>query len=135
MSLPMINDELSGETYTYREPGLTYRLNETDVAGRVDRLDAIRQAVYHILMTERYSNAIYGSGYGVELEQYVGRDFGFILANIQNTLEGALLQDDRITSVVVNDVSRSGEQQNACVISFTVYTIYGDFQGEMSLLT
>ena len=133
-SLPQINDELSVETYTYRQPNLTYRLGEKTVNGKVNKLDAIRQSIHHILMTERYSNPIYDENYGIELEQYVGKDFGYILAGIQQTLQDALLQDDRITDVVVNDVSKSTEQQNACVIQFTVNTIYGSMEDSLYVI-
>lgn len=133
MSLPQINDDSAGTTYTYREPNLTYKLGEATVSGKIDKLEAIKQAVYHILMTERYSNPIYSDSYGVELEQYVGKDMGFILADIQETLRDALLQDDRITDVIVNDVSKSTEQENACVIDFTVYTIYGNYGEELNI--
>ena len=133
MSLPQINDDLSGTTYTYREPNLTYRLGEKTVNGKIDKLEAIKQAVYHILMTERYSNPIYGDNYGVELEQYIGKDLGFIIADIQETLRDALLQDDRITDVIVNDVSKSTEQENACIIDFTVCTIYGSYNEELNI--
>lgn len=133
MSLPQINDDLSGTTYTYREPNLTYKLSDSSIVGKIDKLDSIKQAVYHILMTERYSNPIYDDNYGVELEQYIGKDLGYIVAGIQDTLSDALLQDDRITSVVVDDVSQSTEDTNSCVITFTVYTIYGSYKEELNI--
>lgn len=134
MSLPQINDELSGTTYTYREPNLTYRLGEKTVAGKIDKLDAVKQAIYHILMTERFSNPIYDENYGVELEQYIGKDLGFVVASIQTTLQDALLQDDRITDVIVTDVSKSDKQENACVVQFTVNTIYGNLEESLNVL-
>lgn len=134
MSLPQIASELSGEVYSYRQPNLTYRLGESTVNGKIDRLEAIKQAVRHILMTERWSNPIYDDNYGIELEQYIGKDFGFIVADIQQTLQDALLQDDRIKDVLVTDVSKSTEQQNACIVKFTVYTIYGDYTEEIDVV-
>lgn len=134
MALPQINDDLSGTTYTYREPNLTYRLGEKTVSGKIDKLDSIKQAVYHILMTERYSSQIYDENYGVELEQYIGKDLGYIVANIQQTLQDALLQDDRITDVIVTDVSKSDKQENACLVQFTVFTIYGNYMEELNVL-
>lgn len=134
MSLPQIADDMAGTTYSYREPNLTYKLGEKTVNGKIDKLESIKQAIYHILMTERYSNPIYDDNYGVELEQYIGKDFGFVVASIQDTLSDALLQDDRITNVIVNDVSKSTEQQNACTIQFTVYTIYGNLEENLDVL-
>lgn len=133
--MSLISDETIGrESYTYRQPDLTYRLGSTTVAGKIDKLESIKQAVYHILSTERYSSPIYDDNYGVELEQYIGKDIGYIQADIENTLREALTQDDRITNVVVNDVKKSDEQKNACVIEFIVYTIYGNYNENMSIL-
>lgn len=133
--MSLISDETIGrESYTYRQPDLTYRLGNTTVAGKIDKLESIKQAVYHILSTERYSSPIYDDNYGVELEQYIGKDIGYIQADIENTLKEALTQDDRITNVVVNDVKKSDEQKNACIIEFTIYTIYGNYNENMSIL-
>lgn len=133
--MSLISDETIGrESYMYRQPDLTYRLGNTTVAGKIDKLESIKQAVYHILSTERYSSPIYDDNYGVELEQYIGKDIGYIQADIENTLKEALTQDDRITNVVVNDVKKSDKQKNACVIEFTVYTIYGNYNENMSIL-
>lgn len=133
--MSLISDETIGrESYTYRQPDLTYRLGSTTVAGKIDKLESIKQAIYHILSTERYSSPIYDDNYGVELEQYIGKDIGYIQADIENTLKEALTQDDRITNVVVNDVKKSDKQKNACVIEFTVYTIYGNYNENMSIL-
>ena len=133
--MSLISDETIGrESYTYRQPDLTYRLGNTTVAGKIDKLESIKQAVYHILSTERYSSPIYDDNYGVELEQYIGKDIGYIQADIENTLREALTQDDRITNIVVNDVKKSDKQKNACVIEFTVYTIYGNYNENMSIL-
>lgn len=131
--IPQINNQLIGESIQYRQPNLTYRVGNSTVAGKVDKLDSVKQAIYHILSTERYSNPIYDGDYGVELEQYVGKDIGFITAGIQETLRDALLQDDRISDVQVDNVEKSDKQNNACLIDFTVFTIYGTYKDSLSL--
>lgn len=131
--IPQINNQLIGESIQYRQPNLTYRVGNSTVAGKVDKLDSVKQAIYHILSTERYSNPIYDGDYGVELEQYIGKDIGFITAGIQETLRDALLQDDRISDVQVDNVEKSDKQNNACLIDFTVFTIYGTYKDSLSL--
>lgn len=131
--IPQINNQLIGESIQYRQPNLTYRVGNSTVAGKIDKLDSVKQAIYHILSTERYSNPIYDGDYGVELEQYVGKDIGFITAGIQETLRDALLQDDRISDVQVDNVEKSDKQNNACLIDFTVFTIYGTYKDSLSL--
>lgn len=131
---PQITVESNLETYSYKQPDLTYRLGNTTVAGKIDKIESVKQAVFHILSTERYSNPIYDDNYGVELEQYIGKDIGFITASIENTLRDALCQDDRITDVQVNNVEKSTEQNNACVIEFTVFTVYGNYNDTLNVI-
>ena len=131
--IPQINNQLIGESIQYRQPNLTYRVGDSTVAGKIDKLDSVKQAIYYILSTERYSSPIYDGDYGVELEQYIGKDIGFITAGIQETLRDALLQDDRISDVQVDNVEKSDKQNNACLIDFTVFTIYGTYKDSLGL--
>lgn len=129
-----IYDKIANNAYFVRQPNLTYRLGETESSGKISGLDSVKQAVYHILMTERYSNPIYDEDYGVELNQYVNKDLGYISATIEDTLKDALLQDDRITDVVVTNITQSTVQPNACLIEFTVMSIYGQFEGKVDVI-
>jgi phage baseplate assembly protein W len=113
-----------------RQTNKTYRVKDDIIAGNlIDPIEAVKQAINHILMTERYSNPIYDNSYGVELEQLIGKDIWYIKARIQSILEDALMQDDRIIAVNVNSVEKSKVQNNACVIDFDVDTIYGSIGG------
>lgn len=131
--IPQIADEFTTNIIQEKEPDLTYRLNEETIIGKVDKMDSIKQSIYHILSTERYSSPIYDDDYGIELEQYIGKDIHFIRASIENELKEALCQDDRITDVKVNSVDE-GEQKNSCVINFSVYTEYGVLEEEINVL-
>lgn len=130
---PQITELMGNEVVNVRQPDLTYRMGEKTVAGRIDKIEAVKQAVYHILSTERYSNPIYDDNYGVELEKYIGQDYGVIVADIENTLREALIQDDRITDVQVNEVKK-GEEHNSCIVEFTVFTIYGNIEDSLSIV-
>lgn len=131
--IPQIADEFTNNVTQVQQTDLTYRLGSRTVAGKIDKIDSIKQAIYHILSTERYSNPIYDDDYGVELEQYIGKDIGFISASIENELREALCQDDRISDVQVNSIS-IGEQDNSCLIEFTVFTKYGTIEEELNVL-
>lgn len=104
---------------------------EERLIGYVDNLEAIKQAVYHILMVERYSYLIYSDNYGVELAQYIGRDFDYLENTIQDTLKDALTYDLRITDVIVNEVTKINTDK--ALVKFTVYSIYGNLQMEVSI--
>ena len=129
---PQIQRDLSGNSIQYRQPNLTYRIGENTVNGKISNsLEAVKQAVKCILETERYSNPIYGDDYGIELEQYKGADYGKIVAGIETTLRDALLQDDRITNVVVTNVEKL--DIDSCKVEFDVYTIYGNYQEALNV--
>ena len=116
----------TGGIQEYRQPDLTYRMGESAIVGKItDRIESVKQSILHILSTERYSNPIYDDDYGVELEKYIGQDKGTVIADIENTLNDALTQDDRITKIKVNSIT-DGTESNSLVVEFTVYTIYGE---------
>ena len=116
----------TGGIQEYRHPDLTYRMGESAIVGKItDRIESVKQSILHILSTERYSNPIYDDDYGVELEKYIGQDKGTVIADIENTLNEALTQDDRITKIKVNSIT-DGVESNSLVVEFTVYTIYGE---------
>jgi hypothetical protein len=81
----------------------------------IDGMDALVQAVKKCLQTERYSEEIYSTGYGVEIERMIGRSGGYVRSALPKTIKDALMQDDRITSVVVRDIVTTVE-----TISFTI---------------
>lgn len=129
---PQIQSDLSGNSIQYRQPNLTYRIGENTVNGKISNsLEAVKQAVKCILETERYSNPIYGDDYGIELEQYKGADYGKIVAGIETTLRDALLQDDRITNVIVTNIEKL--DIDSCKVEFDVYTIYGNYQEALNV--
>lgn len=128
-----IYEKITNNAYFVTEPNLTYRLGDGVSSGRISGLEAIKQAIYHILMTERYSNPIYDDNYGIELAQYQGKDLGYISSTIEKTLVDALTQDDRIEDVYVNSVEQS-KQSNACVIEFTCITNFGEIEGSVNVV-
>ena len=130
--IPQIGEEVeAGEEVEFDEepyPSLTYRLTDNQIVGRVDELDAIQQAVLHILATERGAFPIYDEDYGVELEQYLGQSFSYLEATIQRTFEEALTQDDRIESVDVENIELV--EQGVVSMLVTVHTNMGSVEAE-----
>lgn len=105
---------------------------ETDrIEGYVDKLDAIKQAIYHILNTERYAYLIYDDNYGVEFEQYIGADLEYIETTLEETLREALTQDLRILDVKVNSINKVATDK--VLVNFTTYTSYGDLVLEVNI--
>ena len=80
--------------------------------------------VMKILYTERYAYVIYSSNYGVELERMVGKDYDFIVSDLERTIKEALLVDDRILDVVDFETVKTG--LDTMTAKFKVISILGD---------
>ena len=105
------------------QPSKTYKDRNTNIAGYVNNIDAVRQTVEHILHTERYAYPIYDENYGMSLEKYIGQPFEYLEATIENDLIDALTQDDRIYGVKVLSVLKTNI--DSANLIFEVYTTEG----------
>lgn len=107
------------------QPSYTYRLDidKNRITGMTDEREALLQAVYLILSTERYMYIIYSRSYGVEFSEIIGKDRDYAICEIKRCISEALLQDDRITDIVDWDFE---ETRNTVTASFTVKTVFGD---------
>ena len=127
--IPQIPNATTGRIRTTRHPSHTYRFTDTQIVGNADGLNAVRQAVYHCLSTERYAYPIYSRNYGIELERYIGRGFDYLETTIETTLRDALLQDDRIRDVTVTGVTQTGT--DSAEVRFDVVCDNGTFGTEV----
>ena len=101
----------------------TYKLTETNIQGFVDGLDALKQAIYKVLNTEKYEYPIYSFSYGIELESLIGKDAAYVKVELKRRIQECLLQDDRIESVDNFDFVVNGDQ---ILCTFDVTSIYGE---------
>jgi phage baseplate assembly protein W len=91
--------------FTFRElPTNTYKLHINEgvkdyISGYTDGADAVKQAIYLILQTERYEYIIYSWNYGVELRDLIGKPLYWCVPEVKRCITEALLQDTRITAV------------------------------------
>ena len=125
---PSIEDN---NTEIIQVPSKTYKLKNDRIIGFVDNIDAVKQTIYHILSTERNQYLIYDDNYGVELEQYIGKDFDYLQSSIEDTLQEALTMDLRILSVQVIEITKAS--LDTVNIKFIVSSIYGDLQMEVNI--
>ncbi|WP_281885696.1 DUF2634 domain-containing protein [Paenibacillus sp. YYML68] len=108
-------------------PSRTYALDFESgrISGMIDHLEAVRQAVFKILNTDRYAHAIYSTNYGHELHAgLVGADPGLFRSELMRQLREALLQDDRISAVENIELMGHGDE---VTVTFTVISTYGSF--------
>lgn len=114
-------------------PGKTYAMDlERDrIAGVADGLAAVKQAVYKILHTERYTHAAYSFNYGVELRKLIGKPVHFALPEIRRCITEALTWDSRIQNV---DGFEFDVRGNSVHVSFTVHSTYGEIMEETEVV-
>ena len=121
---PNVGNQLKAGWTIQKQPSKTYKLNRDTqtIVGYCDGREAMEQAIYLILNTERFEWIIYSWAYGCELQGLFGKPVPYAAAELQRRITEALLQDDRINNVENFRVSRSGSKVLA---TFDVSTIKG----------
>lgn len=112
------------------QPSLTYRMQteEKRIRSHTDGLEAVRQAIYKIIMTERYQYVMYSWNYGIELLDLFGEPVTYVCPELKRRISEALLWDDRIRSV--DNFDFDFPQKGVVHVAFTVHTVFGDVQAE-----
>ena len=126
-------EEPSSQTYLidFDEKHLRLSFDEEDGNGFIDGLEAMRQAVFFVLNTERYEHLIYSWEYGSELWDVIGMDMDIALSEIERRITEALLEDSRILSV---DDFEFEVKKKEVSCAFSVSTIFGDLEMEQEVI-
>lgn len=127
-----IDDKIPNDFEVVEEPSYTYKMvlptreNEVTIfRGKTDELEAVQQAVYKILNTERYTYPIYSWNYGIELVDLFGQPIPWVYPELERRITEALVWDDRIDSVTDFEFENVKNEVRA---NFTVNTIYGSYE-------
>lgn len=130
-----INDIFPNDFEVVEQPSYTYKMilptrdNEpTKFKGKTDEVEAVQQAVYKILNTERYTYPIYSWNYGIELVDLFGQPIPWVYPELERRITEALVWDDRINSVTDFEFE---SVKNDVYASFTVNSIYGSFNASL----
>jgi hypothetical protein len=118
------------ETTDTFHPSLTFKISGDRIQGKIDGLEAVKQAVELILSVERFEYPIYSWDYGIETQDLIGKRREYIQGDLQRRVEEALAEDDRVTGISDFSISFSGETATA---TFTVNTIFGNFDEEVTV--
>jgi len=127
------NGVLTEDFEVEEEPSLTYRmrLQQDIILGKTEGIDAMEQAIYKILNTERYEYIMYSWDYGIETLDLYGESVSYVCPEIKRRITEALTQDDRILSV--DAFSFDTKMKGQVVTSFTVTTVYGDVETSLEV--
>lgn len=105
------------------QTGRTYGLYSDKIQGYVTDAEALRQAVYKLLNTEKYEYPIYSFNYGIALEDLIGKDPDYVAIEVERRISECLLTDERVSDVTDFIFEENGDELR---ISFLVKSIYGD---------
>lgn len=121
-----INNQIDANTVVNYQTSNTFRVRyEEDykLLGMCDDIEAMKQAIFKIINTERYKYLIYDWNYGIELNDLKGKPIPYVYAEIERRIKEALLADNRIKEVTDFRFSNNGGD---VLCLFTANTIYGE---------
>lgn len=129
--IPNTSEILQRDIEVVGQPSYTFKLNNDSVRGYVDELEAVKQAIYKALLTERYQYVMYSGDYGIETLDLYGQPSSYVCAELERRVTEALVCDDRIESVdnFEFDLSKRG----AVRVKFNVKTVFGDVAAERTV--
>ena len=113
-------------------PSKTYYMNLTRcrIIGNIDGIEAMPQAIFKILNTERSAYLAYSENYGIELMDLYGKQMTYVIPELERRIKEALEWDSRIDSVDNFEFELKGSSITA---TFTVHTIFGDVEAERTV--
>lgn len=123
------NDNLKADFGELSLPNSTWFIDfeRNLVTSKITDLEAVAQAAYLILATERYEFLIYSDQYGVELIDLFGENMHYAMSELKRRINEALTQDERITGTENFKFSRT---KRGLHVTFTVVTNIGRFDAE-----
>lgn len=115
------------------QPTHTYKMNfeRNRIQGYTDDKEAMQQAIYKILNTERYQYPMYSWDYGIELLDLYGEPISYVIPELERRITEALMWDDRIESV--DDFKFDNIKKGEVHVTFTVHTILGEVEAERAV--
>lgn len=116
------------------QPTQTYRMDwdtGKSIRGYTDKLEAMKQAVFKILNTERYRYVMYSWNYGIELSDLFGMPISYVCPELERRITEALTADSRVRSVT--DFTFDRPAHGVLHAAFTVHTVFGDFRAERTV--
>ncbi|WP_342441734.1 DUF2634 domain-containing protein [Lysinibacillus sp. FSL K6-0075] len=122
-----LDEELTADFEEVVQPSRTYKLDlvRKRIVGYADGREAIEQAIYKALSTERYDHLIYTWNYGAEIGKLFGQPIPFVYSELKRLITEALTHDDRIDSV---DAFSFSHIKNKVHVQFTAHTIAGEIE-------
>lgn len=99
--IPSVTGFLEQDFEIETQPTNTYKmeLESNLIRGYTDGQEAMKQAIFKILSTERYQYVMYSWNYGIELIDLYGEPVSYVCPELERRITEALTWDERIESV------------------------------------
>ena len=122
--IPAVTGFLKEDFEIEEQTDKTYKMQETILRGKIEGKEAVRQAVYKILNTERYQYPVYSWDYGIELVDLYGEPFSYVCPELERRITEALTADN---------FTFEQKAGGRILVTFTVHTVYGDIDTEQEV--
>ena len=132
-NVKILTQEITETDYPNRTYEIHHNSDESEsdrISGYIEEIEAVKQAVYLILSTERYKHIIYSWDYGVELVDLFGKPIPYVMAELPRRIKEALIQDNRIEDVVDFTFDKRGR---TLTTHFTVVSTAGNLNTELEV--
>lgn len=112
------------------QPTKTYKMDLTNklINGSCDGIEAVKQAIFKILNTERYQYIMYSWNYGIETLDLYGQPITYVCPELERRISEALSIDTRVKNVT--DFEHDASIKGVVYTKFIVHTIFGDIISE-----
>lgn len=117
------------EIITYPTKTYDIDIEKGRIKGYIDEQEAMKQAIFLALSTERYDYVIYDHNYGITLKDLFGKDKYIACAVLERRIRDTLSVDDRIVSLTDFDFEVG---RHSVSVTFNVKTIFGEVSEEVS---
>lgn len=85
--------------YTEQKGNVDFKIEGNRVGGEIEGVDNLSQAIDCILKTERFKYNTVSTDVGLELEEMYGRSDDFMEVDLLNTIQDAIMVDDRVDKI------------------------------------
>lgn len=109
---------------TKRAADKTYKIDfeKKEIGELIEGKEAVKQAIYMALITQRYKYPVFPHAYGTDFESAMNLGYVKAMGKVKNEITESLLCDDRIVSVEGFEFERIGTKM---LVKFTVVTVFG----------
>ena len=86
--IPSVQDDLQEDFDIITQPTKTYKLDieKNTIVGYCDGIEAMQQAIYKILNTERFDYLIYSWNYGIEIKNLIGEEMTLVIPELERVI-------------------------------------------------